>query len=740
MVYEQWLAYMVFGRIKPPLSITVLVVFGLIMLSLHLMSTATQDASGLGKIYSWLLLVNSIGSVLMLALVVANIHELVRQVRKRKAGARLTLRMVFLFVLLSMAPASIVFFYSTQFLHHSIDSWFDVQIDRAMEDALELSQAALDQRMGELLTKTTRMADSLAEIPDSLISIGLEELREDSNAIDLILISKAGRIIASNSIDPELIAPNLPDENILLQLKRGQSYVGLEFLGEEDLQVRTLAIVSGLEPRYLQALYPVPLRIQLLTKSVETAHGRYKERNYLRDSLKLSFLLTLSLVLLLSLLAAIWVAFVSIRGIVAPVRNLALGTLAVGAGNYEQRLPVVSRDEWGFLVESFNEMTGRLAKARDEADRSRLEVEDQRAYLETVLGNLTSGVLSFDIRFRLRTANQAAEKILDMDFGEYSGKRLNALISEHPRLTDFVSVVQRRLEMTHSVWQDEVAVLGRNGRQQLLCRGTPLFSTIGRISGAVMVFDDMTDLIRAQRNAAWVEVAQRLAHEIKNPLTPIQLSAERLKRKLHDRLDFDDAAILDRATTTIVQQVEAMKSMVNAFSDYARPPRQQPVNLNLNTLINEVLALYPSQSGVRMEAILDDEMPRVEADPVRMRQVLHNLIKNATEALESIDPGRIMVSTRGVRLQGSSWIELRIEDNGPGIAPDKVDRVFDPYVTGKTKGTGLGLAIVKKIIEEHGGMISVDIEYLSGAAFLIRLPALHAESGSGIPERERISG
>ncbi|MCI0734026.1 MAG: ATP-binding protein [Methylococcaceae bacterium] len=731
---------MVFGRIKPPVSISIVVVFGLIMLSLHLMSTATQDASGLGEMYSWLVLINTLGSALLLALVVANIHALIRQVRKRKAGARLTLRMVFLFVLLSMAPASIVFYYSTQFLHHSIDSWFDVQIDRAMEDALELSQAALDQRMGQLLAETTRMAEYIEDLPDSMVAIELGELREESQANDLVLISKTGQIIASNSIHPELIVPSLPDESIFLQLRRGQGYVGLDFLGEEELQVRTLANVPGLEPRYLQALYPVPLRIQSLSKTVEAAYGRYKEMNYLRDSLKLSFLLTLSLVLLLSLLAAIWVAFVSIRAIVAPVRNLALGTLAVGAGNYEQRLPVVSRDEWGFLVESFNEMTERLAKTRDEADRSRLEVEDQRAYLETVLVSLTSGVLSFDTRFRLKTANQAAEKILDMDFGEYAGKRLNALIAEHPRLTDFVAVVQRRLEASQSVWQEEVVILGRTGRQQLLCRGSPLFSTYGKISGAVMVFDDVTQLISAQRNAAWAEVAQRLAHEIKNPLTPIQLSAERLKRKFHDKLQDEDAAILDRAITTIVQQVEAMKSMVNAFSDYARPSRQQPVNLNLNTLISEVLALYSSQSGTGMEAVLDDELPRLEADPVRMRQVLHNLIKNAREALESSGQGRIVVSTRTVSLKGSNWIELRIEDNGPGIPAEKVDRVFDPYVTGKAKGTGLGLAIVKKIIEEHGGMISVDTDYLDGAAFLIRLPVMDAQIESGFEERERTSG
>ncbi len=731
---------MVFGRIKSPVSISVVVVFGLIMLSLHLMSTATQDASGLGEMYSWLFLINTLGSVLLLALVVANVHALVRQVRKRKAGARLTLRMVFLFVLLSMAPASIVFYYSTQFLHRSIDSWFDVQIDRAMEDALELSQAALDQRMGQFLSETTRMASYLGETPDSMISVELEELRAESNAIDLILISKTGGILAFNSVHPELIVPNLPDDSILLQLKGGQDYVGLDFIGEEDLQIRTLVTVPGLEPRYLQALYPVPLRVQSLSKNVETAYGRYKEMNYLRDSLKLSFLLTLSLVLLLSLLAAIWVAFISIRNIVAPVRDLALGTLAVGAGDYEQRLPVLSRDEWGFLVESFNEMTDRLAKARDEADRSRLEVEDQRAYLETVLGNLTSGVLSFDIRFRLRTANQAADKILDVDFENYTGKRLPALVSEQPKLTDFVAVVQRRLEMSQSVWREEIAILGRNGRQQLLCRGTPLFSTYGKINGAVMVFDDMTDLISAQRNAAWGEVAQRLAHEIKNPLTPIQLSAERLKRKLNDKLDVEDAAILGRATTTIVQQVEAMKSMVNAFSDYARPPRYQPIQLNLNTLISEVLALYPSQTGAGVEAVLDDQLPRIEADPVRMRQVLHNLIKNAREALDGSDQGKIIVSTRADKFQGSNWIELRVKDNGPGITRGNVERVFDPYVTAKSKGTGLGLAIVKKIVEEHGGTISVDTEYTGGAAFLIKLPALDTGPGSGIQEREIASG
>ncbi len=713
------------GKIKPPVSITIVLVFGMIILSLHLMSSATQNASGLGEMYSWLLLINILGSVLLLVLVVANIHALVRQVRKKKAGSRLTLRMVFLFVLLSMAPASIVFFYSMQFLHRSIDSWFDVQIDRAIEDALELGQAAIDGRKGHLLKETRQMALALREIPSSVLALELESLHKKSAATELTLISRLGPIMAWSSINSERIVPNLPQKSILLHVKQGEPYVGLESVGETDLQIRVLVTVQGEEPGYLQALYPIPVRIRNLSQTVETAYGHYKEMNYLRDSLKMSFSLTLSLVLLLSLLAAIWVAFISIRRIVAPVRDLALGTLAVGAGDYEQRLPVVSRDEWGFLVESFNEMTERLGATRDEADRSRLEVENQRAYLATILGNLSSGVLSFDTRYRLRTANQAADTMLGTEFRLYTGMRLTALASDNPNLEKFVEILQDRLQTAHSAWQEEITFLGTNGRQVLVCRGTPLFSTFGRKSGAVIVFDDMSDLIAAQRNAAWGEVARRLAHEIKNPLTPIQLSAERLKKKLGSKLEDSDAAVLDRAVCTIVQQVEAMKSMVNAFSDYARPPKSQTRKINLSFLIGEVIALYPSQSGIDIEFRQNEKLPEIQADPIRMRQVLHNLIKNAREALESTHKGKVLISTYCFHDHGIDNIEIRVEDNGPGIATDKAAAVFDPYVTNKVKGTGLGLAIVKKIVEEHGGVIFVDSEFHGGTAFVLRLPATH---------------
>lgn len=723
-------------KLKPPFSLSILVLFGAIVLSLHLMSSATQDSSQLGKMYSWLLLINSLGMALLLGLVGANIYWLVRQLRRRAAGSRLTLRMVFLFALIALAPAAIVFYYSMQLLHQSIDSWFDVKIDRAMENALQLSQAALDERMRGLLKNTEQMAKKLENVPDAMVAVELANMRETSEASELTLISKQERIIATSSVNPGLIIPSLPGEGILLRLKQGESYVGLDPVQDQGMQIRAVVSAALDNSRYLQALYPVSLRINQLAQAVESAYAHYQEMIYLRNSLKMTFSLTLSLILLLSLLAAIWAAFLSIRRIVAPVRDLAQGTRAVAEGNYEQRLPVLQKDELGFLVESFNEMTARLARARDEAHRSQREIENQRTYLETILGNLSSGVLSFDARMRLRTANQAANNILHTDVGALAGRPLTALGEVNPNFPPMAHALQQKLEQASAMWQAEVAFLGPNGGQELLCRGTPLFSAEGERSGAVMVFDDVTALIQAQRNAAWSELAQRLAHEIKNPLTPIQLSAERLKHKLWQHLDDSDAEILDRATRTIIQQVEAMKAMLNAFSEYARSPKIQPRRLAMRALIEEVLALYPPQSGVEFHVKLADDLPEIEVDPIRMRQVLHNLIKNAQEAVEMDRSVAIQIDAHPLVESEPYAIEISVRDNGSGIPAEQIERIFDPYMTTKTKGTGLGLAIVKKIIEEHGGAIWVDAAYRDGAGFVIRLPlkAGHAGEPLSVPK------
>ena len=703
---------MAFNKIKPPISLSIWVLFGLILLLLQLMSSATQESSELSEMYSWLLLVNALGSVVLLGLVGANIYSLARQLKKREAGSRLTTRMVSLFVVLALAPAVIVFYFSMQFLHQGIDSWFNVEIDRAMEDALELSQASLDQRMRWHLRQTQQLTGKLEEPGETPVTLEIGNLRELSGAAEMTLFSRQGRIIASSSINPSDILPSLPDEHIWLQLRQNSEFVAVAPVREDELMIRVIVTVKAKEPQYLQALYPVPVRIADLADSVEFAFVRYREMHFLRHSLKLSFSLALSLVLLMSLLAAIWVAFISIRNIIAPVKALVKGTQAVASGHYDQELPVTAQDDLGFLVESFNEMTHRIARASDETRMAGIEVENQRAYLETILANLTAGVISFDAVHKIRTANQAAYRIFHIHVNQFVGRTLLELIQDYAELTEPLKSIQRLLEQADDIWQQRIAFLGPNGRQELLCRGTPLFSQEGRRVGAVVVFDDVTDLIQAQKNAAWGEVARRLAHEIKNPLTPIQLSAERLQHKLADKLTAGDADMLLRSTTTIVQQVEAMKEMVDDFSEYAKPSKKQTVAIDLPGLVQEVLALYVLKSGVKFNVDYDTGLLMIKGDPVSIRQVLHNLIKNALEAIDG--QGLIEISLHRVQKNNTDFIEIALYDDGPGIKDEQIEQIFEPYVTTKVKGTGLGLAIVKKIVEEHGGAIWVDTGRRSG--------------------------
>ena len=712
-------------KIKPPINLSVLILFGLILLSLQLMSSATQESSQLSAMYSWLLLVNALGSVVLLILVGANIYSLIQHTKRREAGSRLTARMVSLFVVLALAPAVIVFYFSMQFLHQGIDSWFNVEIDRAMEDALELSQASLDQRMRWHLKQTKQLAEKLETSSENLATLEMENLRELSEASEMTLFSRQGRIITSSSINPSDILPSLPDEHIWLQLRQNAEYVALAPVREDELMIRVIVTVKGQEQQYLQALYPVPVRIADLADSVEFAFVRYQEMNFLRDSLKISFSLALSLVLLMSLLAAIWVAFISIRNIVAPVKELVKGTQAVASGHYDQLVPVIAQDDLGFLVESFNEMTLRIARASNETRMAGIEVENQRAYLETILANLTAGVISFDAMYKIRTANQAAYRIFHIHVNQFIGRTLLELVQGYSELAEPLKSIQRLLEQADDIWQQRIAFLGPNGRQELLCRGTPLFSQEGQRVGAVVVFDDVTDLIQAQKNAAWGEVARRLAHEIKNPLTPIQLSAERLQHKLADKLEPDYAAILQRSTQTIVQQVEAMKEMVDDFSEYAKPSKKQTVNIDLSALVQEVLALYALKSGVKFKADFETGLLMINGDPVSIRQVLHNLLKNALEAVDA--KGLIEISLRRVQKNNTDFIEIALYDDGPGIKDEQIEKIFEPYVTTKAKGTGLGLAIVKKIIEEHGGAIWVDTGRKVGAGFIIQLPACNIE-------------
>jgi nitrogen fixation/metabolism regulation signal transduction histidine kinase len=697
------------------------------------MSDATHNSERFGQLYSWLLLINALGLIVLVGMIGANLYWLVSQYRARAAGAKLTSRLVVTFVILAVVPVAVVYYFSLQFLQRGIDSWFDVQVEEALDDALELSRGSLDVRLGDLLKLTEKIAEEVSEMSPALIPIGLYDLRVLSGAIELSVFGLDARIIASSSAEGTDIVPSRPTQNVLMSLAQGRSYVGLDPIGDAGLYARTAVPVpvtkSDTEPMTLQALYRIPGRLSVLADNVESQIVRYKTLAYLRKPLKYSYILTLSLVLVLSLLSAVWAAFFSARRLVEPIGILADGTRAVAEGDYSKRLPVTSEDELGFLVRSFNDMTRRLSKARDQARSSQNEVEGQRAYLETVLGSLSSGVLSIGNAGELRTVNEAACQILGIDLSGHLGSDLEAISQRHAFLEPLLTVVKARLVEHVRDWQEQIILFDSSGRRVLMCRSTALPTSEDIAGGQVVVFDEVTDLIRAQRDAAWGEVARRLAHEIKNPLTPIQLSAERLRRKYLNTMQDDQAEVLDRATRTIVQQVETLKAMVNAFGDYARAPRLQLEPLDLYELLQDVADLYQgSKLDIRLQLL--EPAPMLNGDAGRLRQLLHNLFKNTLEAVRDRQDGALVVRSRWVFDAGERFIELSFEDNGSGFPDEVLERLFEPYVTTKTRGTGLGLAIVKKIVEEHNGQIRAQNTRHHHACVELRF---HAEVQTGRP-------
>ena len=729
----------------------VIALFFLLLASLYLMSSATQNSAQFGQLYSFLLVLNLLELVVLVGLIAVNLQRLRRQYREGVVGSRLTVRLVTIFVILSVVPVSLVYYFSVDFLQRGIDSWFDVRTEKALTDSLELSRIALDGRMRDLLRQTDLMARELEGLPPAQALASMDALRHRSGASDLTLMTTHGQVIVFSSDDPTLIVPLQPSESILLSLRQGLTHVGLDPIRDTGLYVRVIVNVHSSTlndaSQALQALFPVASNMNTLAEGVQTAYAKYQELDYLREPLKFSFTLTLSLVMLLSVLMAVWAALFSARSLTEPVRVLAIGTRAVAAGNYDQQLPSLpAHDELSFLVTSFNDMTKKIAQARDAAQLSHQQAEQQRAYLEAVLVRLSSGVLTFDAQQVLRTANLAANQILGSDITQHIGKTLHQIRDDYPPLRVFADALLPHLSGNPQEWREEVALFGSGGRQVLMCRGAPLPhienehtvrhgrspDTENTGSGYVTVFDDITALIQAQRDAAWGEVARRLAHEIKNPLTPIQLSAERLRYKYLDTIaaytgNAEDAHVLDRATRTIIQQVGAMKEMVQAFSDYARAPKLVLQPLNINTLIEDVIDLYRGHdSKIQLLTELDQQLPTIEADTGRFRQLLHNLLKNSLNALHENAGCCIVITTRWVHDTDFNGIELTVRDNGPGIPSDILGTLFEPGVTRKSKGSGLGLAIVKKIVEEHGGVVKAENNPEGGACISVRLPLTHS--------------
>ncbi len=809
-------------RIRPLVPWVSALVVVVLMGSLYLLTDALQNSTRYESMYVWLLGVNVGGVLFLLVVVLANVWRLWQSVRAHVPGSRLTMRLLRAYVLLGLAPAAIVFFFSMNFIQRGIDSWFDVRIEQALNDALELSRASLEVRMREALRLTRRAAaqltdsegmgtldtrslntmpslqqglsqlaspgsalsslptqgdfgqgdeQALAERPrgDELAVIELDSLRRETDALEMSLFGVGGRIIASAADGSRGLVPERPGESVLAHVRQGNHYLALEPLStpvsrgipsdgvdasemssgaldarvslpKDSLAVRVVIpldrYAAASDHRLLQAIFLVDARLATLADSVQTAFHQYRELIYLRHGLKQNFVMALGLALLLSVLTAVWLAFLAATRLTEPIRDLVLGTRAVAGGDYTRRLPVQRMDDLGLLMRSFNTMTARIAESAEETRRLKDEADSQRDYLETVLQHLSSGVLTLSDDGQVRHANAAAASLLGVPLGELQHVHLPALCETFAHLTPLCDALEGWLRQDGvGELLREVRLLNDGERSILMVRGAPLAHDWAQgvkindeEGGLVLVMDDITAIIQGQRDAAWSEVARRLAHEIKNPLTPIQLSAERLRRKLGPVLNEADGLVLERATHTIVQQVEAMKHMVNDFAEYARMPLSRMAAVNLTALVREVLDLYRG-GVVRMRLHTDERPIWIEGDALRLRQLLHNLLKNAAEALQEATPPvaspEVNVSlTLSMNSRNEAHLaDLLVGDNGLGFPPDLLGHIFEPYVTTRPKGTGLGLAIVKKVVEEHAGKVRVFNAAEGGARVLLSFPA-----------------
>lgn len=695
---------------------------GLILL--YLLSLASANTAISGNYYKILLYLNIALATVLVGLIGLQFKNLYINIKNHVVGSRLNLRMVSAFAMMAIIPGVIVYAVSVNFLSQSIESWFNVKVESALDSGLSLGQRALDALLADMELKAESMATSLSLQPVRSQYRLLNDLREKSGIQDATLLSPSGRIMAVSSGDSATFLPELPS---LSQLKQA-SYrlVGkVEPIPDKGLYLRILVPVNSTEltgdTLILQLLHPVPKTLSNTAESVQEVYRDYQELSYSRNSLKDIFKLTLTLVLMLAMLSALAIAFVLSRRLSQPLTVLAEGTRTIADGNYDKILPEHGKDELGVLVKSFNSMTRQLQDANKATERNRARLEAARGYLETILAHLSSGVLAINRNGELRTFNLAATGILGVNLGPYENEKFTKIAVEHHFLAEFVKVVQTHFELTLEAEQTkaelsrQLEVLGPQGKQLLLVRATRLPANAN--SGFVVVFDDVTTMVQAQRDAAWSEVARRLAHEIKNPLTPIQLSAERMQHKLSDKLNKEDASMLKRATTTIVNQVGAMKSMVNEFSEYARAPSAHLTKINVNQLIKDVSGLYEN-SQAKISYDLAPEMPDLMGDGTMLRQVLHNLMQNAQDALVGKDAPEIIVKTAW----NDTEVMLLVSDNGQGFPEDVLAHAYEPYVTTKAHGTGLGLAIVKKMVEEHFGQIKIENNPSGGACITIQLP------------------
>jgi PAS domain S-box-containing protein len=688
---------------------------------LYLLSSASANTALFSRNYYVLLALAGILAVYLTVLVGYQLWQLRGKLKAQVFGAKLTLRLTLFFILIAILPGLLVYAVSVQFLDKSIESWFDLRVEKALEGGLNLGRNALETGLKELSQKGQSTALLLAKQSPEQYTKTLGQLIGKGTAQDVALFNKSGKLLAfasSNRKPP----PDTPDAEMLREASQQGLHSIIDTLPDNSLILRVLVLVKPLQlstgTRILQLTQPVPKQLAADAEMVRAVYRDYQELSLSRLGLKRLYGITLTLSLLIVLLSAVSAAFFISDRLSAPLAALAEGTRAVAQGDFSRQHPIKSSDELGALTGLFNQMTLQLADAKTTSEQQQRQAEDAKAYLESMLAHLSSGVLVVDEQFKLRSVNSSAAQILGASLLDMQDVPLAEIAVRHPLLRPFSDAIMQAFnEVTSGEWQRQIERLSKNGEQILLMRGTRLSTAAD--NSYVVVFDDITYLLQAERQAAWGEVARRLAHEIKNPLTPIQLSAERLQHKLSTKLDGSDAQLLQRATQTIVSQVAAMKNMVTEFADYARAPAPKLVVLDMHQLLREVLGLYEANSSP-LTLRLNATQTWVKGDATRLRQVIHNLLQNSYDALQHMTHREIILSTANE----SGALKLCVQDNGSGFPEHLLARAFEPYRTTKPKGTGLGLAIVKKIVEEHGGSIVIENVTTGGTKVSVTLPLL----------------
>ena len=679
-------------------------------------------------------------SALLLVLLWMAIRLAVRW-RQRKFGSRLLLKLAAIFGLVGVVPGLLIYVVSYQFVSRSIESWFDVKVEGALSAGVNLASVTLETVANDMANNTRAASQQLAQVPDAAAGVVLERIREQLGATDVILWNEAGVAVASVGMSMFDLNPERPSNQQLRSLRTGlrplASIEGLDEVGAwgageegEHAYVKTLALVSDprlmlvSKPRFLQAIIPLPSALVTNALAVQDANREYQERALARQGLQRMYIGTLTLSLFLAVFGAVLLAVLLGNHLARPLLVLAQGVRDVARGDLTPKMALQSQDELGGLTRSFALMTQQLLDARTAVDKSMAEVKAARTNLQTILDNLTSGVLVLDDRWHVLSINPGATRILRMPMAIYIGRKLE----EVPGLAGMAQLVQEQFEiflgeqgadagrdrwqqvlelsLEHPEQQADSGVVTQN-KTTLVVRGAELPQ-----SRRLIVFDDISEIVSAQRSKAWAEVARRVAHEIKNPLTPIQLSAERLSIKLADKLEPPEQALLNRSVKTIVDQVAAMLRLVNEFRDYARLPAAELQPLDLNALVMELMQLYGEENAqVPVRAKLDPSAPRIAGDAQQLRQVIHNLVQNAQDATlqqaESlgVTPPAVEITIQWV--ESSKRVRLTVSDSGAGFAAHILQRAFEPYVTTKVRGTGLGLAVVKKIADEHGARIDL---------------------------------